>query len=111
MASPNVVDATDATFQDEVLNSDLPVLVDFWATWCAPCKAIAPALEALADDTVGKLKVVKLDAQRNMKTARAHGVSNLPTFLVFKGGSVVGKKIGVAGGRAGLDKLVASYLD
>jgi thioredoxin 1 len=110
MASPNVKDVTDADFESEVLQSDVPVLVDFWATWCAPCRAIAPHVDALAEEHLGKLKVVKLDAQKNMQTARQHKVSNLPTFLIFKGGKEVSRKIGTAGGRRGLDQLVASHL-
>ena len=110
MASPNVQDVTDANFEAEVLQADIPVLVDFWATWCGPCRSIAPHVDALADANVGKIKVVKLDAQKNMQTARQHKVANLPTFLVFKGGKEVSRKIGTSGGRRGLDQLVESHL-
>jgi thioredoxin 1 len=110
MASPNVTVTTDATFDSDVLKSDKPVLVDFWATWCAPCKAIAPHVDALADEKLGKLKVVKLDIQVNMKTALAYGVTNIPTLLVFKGGKVVGKQVGTGGGGPAIKKLVEPHI-
>jgi thioredoxin len=110
MAGKNLIDSTDATFESDVLKSDLPVLVDFWATWCGPCRAIAPLVEALADENVGRLKVVKFDVQANMKTAMAYGVSNIPTLLVFKGGKIVGKQVGAQGGAAGLKKLVEPHM-
>ena len=110
MGSANVTESTDATFEQDVLKSDVPVLVDFWGNHCPPCKAIAPHVDALADGTVGKLRVVKLDAGRNPKSAMQFGIANLPTFLVFKGGRVVGKQVGVAGGANGLKKLVEPHL-
>ena len=106
----NVSEVSDANFDNEVLKSATPVLVDFWATWCAPCKAIAPHIEAIADANGGKLKVVKLDVQKNMKTANTFGVTNLPTFLVFKAGKVVGKQVGTGGGAAAIKKLVEAHL-
>jgi len=110
MAAKNVTDTTDATFETEVLGSDVPVLVDFWATWCGPCKAIAPHVESLANDTVGKLKVVKLDVQANMKTAQKFGVTNIPTLIVFKGGKPVNKQVGAVPSVAALRKLVDPHL-
>jgi thioredoxin 1 len=110
MASDNVFDITDSNFESEVLNSDVPVLVDFWATWCAPCRAIAPFVDELAGETQGKLKVVKVDVQANMKTAMHFKVSNIPTLLVIKGGSEVARQQGAGGGLAGLRKLVQSHL-
>ena len=75
-----------------------------------PCKAIAPLLESLADEEDGKLKIVKLDIQTNMASAMKHGVSNIPTLLVFKGGQEVGRKVGAGGGMAGIKQLVAKHL-
>jgi thioredoxin 1 len=110
MASEHVTNVTDANFEAEVLNSSVPVLVDFWATWCAPCKAIAPQIEALAAEQTGKLKVVKLDIDHNRAVASKFGISSIPTLLVFKGGQVVQKKVGASGGLPGLRQLVGPSL-
>ena len=108
--SDNVHAATDATFEATVLNSDIPVLVDFWATWCMPCKAIAPHLDTLAAENTGKLKVVKVDIQKNPKTPNQFGVRNIPTLLIFKGGKVVGQQVGVNGGLPGLRNFVSTNI-
>jgi len=81
-------DITDAAFEQEVLKSEVPVLVDFWAVWCAPCKAIAPALEQIAAAQAGKLKVVKLNVEENMNVPTRYGVRGVPTLLLFKNGDV-----------------------
>lgn len=107
MASPNIANITDATFEAEVLNSPVPVLVDFWATWCAPCKAMAPFLDTVADENVGKVKIVKIDTGANRAAAAKYGVTGLPTLILFKGGQVVRKNAGVPpGGLSGVRKLV-----
>jgi thioredoxin 1 len=110
MASEFVQEVTDSNFQQEVLESDLPVLVDFWATWCAPCRAIAPLVEDLAKEEEGKLRVVKLDVQANMKTAMHFKVSNIPTLLIIKGGKEVGRQVGASGGLNALRSLVQTHL-
>lgn len=90
----NTVQITDAQFSEEVLNSDVPVLVDFWAPWCGPCKMIAPVLEDVAADYAGKMKVVKLNVDENQETAPKYNVRGIPTLLIVKGGEVVATKVG-----------------
>lgn len=85
---------TDATFEAEVLKSDIPVVVDFWATWCAPCRAIAPILEELAGVYEGRIKVVKLDADSNADSVRAYGIAKIPTMNFFKDGKLVKSVVG-----------------
>jgi thioredoxin 1 len=94
MASNDVVTLEDATFDSEVLKSDVPVLVDFWAVWCGPCRAIAPAVDELARDYKGKLKVAKLDIDTHQAVPQKFGVRSIPTLLLFKGGRVVDTIIG-----------------
>lgn len=94
MAGPNISDVGDKEFGKEVLESQQPVLVDFWATWCAPCRAIAPTLEELAAQYKGKVKVVKLNIDDNQDTPQQYGVRSIPTLLMFKGGKVVEQIVG-----------------
>ena len=94
MASNDVVTLQDGTFEQEVLKSDTPVLVDFWAVWCGPCKAIAPAVEEIAREYKGKVKVAKLDVDHAQQTAQKFGIRSIPTLLVFKGGRVVDTIVG-----------------
>ena len=95
MASNDVVTLQDSTFDDEVLKSNVPVLVDFWATWCGPCKAIAPTIEEFAGEFKGKVKVGKLDVDSNQQVAQKFGIRSIPTLLLFKNGRVVDTLIGV----------------
>ncbi|MDO5657288.1 MAG: thioredoxin [Paracoccus sp. (in: a-proteobacteria)] len=87
---------TDAQFDDEVRNSDTPVLVDFWAEWCGPCKQIGPALEELSDEYAGKLRIVKVDIDQNPESPAALGVRGIPALFMFKNGQVVANKMGAA---------------
>jgi thioredoxin 1 len=97
MAGDNVVQITDANFEQEVVQSKTPVLVDFWAEWCQPCRRLAPTIEKLATDYAGKVKVGKLDTDANHATASKFGISAIPTVLVFKGGQVAQKFVGLRG--------------
>ena len=94
MASNDVVYLEDGTFEKEVLKSDIPVLVDFWAVWCGPCKAIAPTVEKIAQDFKGKVKVAKMDIDHHRVVAQKYNIRSIPTLLVFKGGQVVDTVIG-----------------
>ncbi len=90
----NIMQVTDANFDQEVLQSNIPVLVDFWAIWCGPCRMIEPSVEAIAQKYVGKLKVVKLDVDKNPGVATKFGIRSIPTILIFRNGEVVEQIIG-----------------
>ena len=89
-----ISEVSDANFQAEVLESDVPVLVDFWAPWCGPCRIVAPVLEQMADERGGELKIVKLNVDDNQQTAAAFEVLSIPTLILFRGGQVAKKVIG-----------------
>ena len=86
---------TEQNFAQEVINSDIPVLVDFWATWCGPCRMLAPTIAQIAEEQAGKVKVCKLDVDEAPAVAEKYGIANIPTLLVFKNGSVVKSSVGV----------------
>jgi thioredoxin 1 len=88
------IEVTDATFEEEVIKSELPVLVDFWAVWCAPCRMVAPIVEELATEKEGSLKVAKMDVDQNPETAMKFGIRSIPTMLIFNKGEVVDQVIG-----------------
>lgn len=94
MASLLVKQFSDGTWNDEVLKSDVPVVVDFWAVWCGPCRAIAPSIDQIASEYEGRVKVGKLDVDHNQQTAMNYRVSSIPTVLVFKGGKIAGQVVG-----------------
>ncbi len=97
------IEITDASFKSEVTDSPLPVLVDFWAPWCGPCKMIAPVLEEIAQEYEGKAKIVKINIDDNQNTAAQFGVRSIPTLILFKNGNEVEKIVGAQG----KDKLTA----
>ena len=92
--SEKIVYATDDTFEAEVLNAEVSVLVDYWADWCGPCKMIAPILDEIADEYDGKIKIVKLNIDENPNTPPKYGIRGIPTLMIFKGGEVEATKVG-----------------
>ncbi len=97
MAGNDTLIFTDDAFDKDVLNSDIPVLVDFWAEWCGPCRMMGPTVDQVATEYAGKVKVGKLDVDSNQQTAARYGIRGIPTLLLFKGGKVVDQKVGAIG--------------
>ena len=95
MASEHVTEFTDDNFESEVLGADVPVLVDFWAEWCQPCRILAPTIDELAGEFSGRVKVGKLDTDNNRDVSFKYGISAIPTVILFKGGEVVDKFVGL----------------
>ncbi len=109
MAGQNVATFTDASFDQEVLRSDVPVLVDFWAEWCGPCRMMAPTIDVVAQDYAGRVKVGKLDVDSNGDTAMRYNIRGIPTLLLFKGGRVVDQRVGAIG-KSDLQKMLDSHV-
>jgi len=107
MATPTVV--TDETFNQEVLKSAQPILVDFWAVWCGPCRMVAPVVDEIAREQTGKLRVMKLDVDENQNTAMTYGVMSIPTLILFKNGQPVERIVGFRP-KADLEKKILPHL-
>ncbi|MBI4442121.1 MAG: thioredoxin [Acidobacteria bacterium] len=105
----NIVELTDQTFEQEVLKSDQPVLVDFWAAWCGPCRMIAPTVEALASEYQGRAKVGKVNVDENMQTPSQYNIRGIPTLLLFKNGQVQEQIVGAAS-RDMIEKMLKKHL-
>ena len=101
------LEVTDDTFEQEVLKASVPVLVDLWAVWCGPCKAIAPVVEQIAEEYEGKLKVMKLDVDENPRTATSYGVQSIPTLLIFRDGQLAERVVGAVPKKVIVDKLTS----
>jgi len=108
MAGNNTLTFNDAEFEKDVLKSDIPVLVDFWAEWCPPCRALAPTVDAIATDNLGKVNVGELNIDENGVTVSRYHVRSIPTLLLFKGGAVVEKHVGTLG-KAELQKMLEKH--
>ena len=107
MASENVTKVSSATFASEVLQSDKPVLVDFWAEWCGPCKMLSPLLDEIADEQVDRVKIVKVNVDEEQALAQEYGIIHIPTLIVFKGGEKKEEMVGLASKKVIVEKLAA----
>ena len=109
MAGLNTLTLSDASFDNDVLNSDVPVLVDFWAEWCGPCRMMGPTIDAIATDYDGRVRVGKLNVDDNGDIATRYGIRGIPTLLLFKGGKVVEQRVGAVG-KTDVQKMLDTHL-
>jgi len=109
MAGPNTLTFTDSSFDQDVLRAEVPVLVDFWAEWCGPCKMMGPTIDVVASEYAGKAKIGKLDVDSNDKTAARYNIRGIPTLLLFKGGQVVEQRVGSIG-KSEVQKMLDSHV-
>ena len=109
MAGDNTLTFTDATWDKDVLNAEVPVLVDFWAEWCGPCRMMTPTVDAIATDYAGRVKVGKVNVDENGGTAMRYNIRGIPTLLLFKGGQIVEQKVGAVG-KTDVQKMLEAHL-
>ncbi len=109
MAGTNTLTFTDSAFDTEVLNSNVPVLVDFWAEWCGPCRQMTPTIDTIATEYEGKAKIGKLNVDENGQTAMRYNVRGIPTLLLFKGGKIVEQKVGAVG-KSEVQKMLDAHV-